>query len=253
MLKDIYLYRDVLKFLVVKDIKSTYRNSVLGYFWLILSPLSMMLIFYFVFSIIVRIKVEYYPIFLLSALLPWQFLSNSLSRSTSSLIEHAQVIKASPFPKEYIPFSVVLVYLFQLILSIPILLLFSAFYKLPIFLPILPIPLLIQFMLVLGLSLLLSCMNVFYRDTGLLLGFAMLLWFYATPIFYPISYVPSRFFPIYYLNPMVYIVSAYRTAFLGYEPPPTISFIYSLVISILFLGFGYVYFKTNEKNLVKWL
>ena len=253
MLKRIYRYRDVLRFLVVKDIKSTYRNSILGYFWLILSPLCMMLVFYAVFSIVVKIQVKHYPLFLLSALLPWQFLTNSLSRSTSSLIEYAPVLKASSFPREYIPFSAVLVYFIQLLLSLPLLFLFSIFYHVRVFPWILPVPLILQFILVTGLSFFFSSFNVFYRDAGVILNFLLLLWFYATPVFYPLSYVPPSFLRLYCLNPMVYVVSAYRTAFLGNPVPPPFSLLYATGMSIFLFMVGYLFFKHKEQGMVKWL
>lgn len=224
----------------MKDLKLRYRGAVLGYLWSLLNPVLMMIVYSVIFSYIVKIGVKNYPIYLLCALLPWSFFSTSLTAASSSVVDNSNLINKVYFPREIFPISVIFANLLHLIISMIILLVFLSFMQtksiLPIF--ILPLAIIAHVVFTMGIALLLSCLTVFYRDIKYILEIVMMIWFYATPIIYPLSMVPEKLQIFLYLNPMVWIISIYRSI-LFYGEYPAISVIlitYSFSFLIFYLG-----------------
>jgi len=223
---ELWAYRDLLINLVKRDLEVRYKRSVLGFAWSFLNPLLMMLVFAIVFQVVRPLSVRSYPLFVLCGLLPWNFLAGSLSGASRSITGNAQLIDKVYFPREILPLSAVLSnfvnYLFSLAVFIPLALLLGARFS-PWTLA-LPAVILIQLVLVAGLALLLSALNVFYRDTELVLDVALTAWFFLTPIFYELELLPNRFLGIdvwrfvYTLNPMATLVTDYRYILLYQYP-----------------------------------
>lgn len=247
--KYILSYRELIHNLTVKEFKIRYKTAVLGFLWALLNPIIMMLIFAAVFSFFIKLGIENYPIFLLIALLPWYFFSQSLSVATTSMGDNANLIKKVSFPRESIPLSIVLSNLINFLLSLIILFAFMLIFKVKITILafLLPAVILIQVILVLGVSLIASTLHIFYRDTKYIVELLLLCGFYLTPIFYPLSFVPQKFQKIYLLNPMAGIVTMYRDLLLNGSLPNTAVFVSSIFFSLLLFVIGLVMFRNKEK------
>jgi lipopolysaccharide transport system permease protein len=252
--KKLVAYRELLFSLTKKDLKVKYRGSVLGFFWSLLNPVLMMLVYSFVFSMILRQGIQEFAIFLLCALLPYNFFSNSVNYGSGSIISNANLVKKIYFPKEIIPLSIVLSNLINFLLELVVLfVVLSIFgYKFYMYLYLLPLVVLVQVLFVSGISMLISALNVFFRDLQHLITILMLVWFFATPIIYPLSMVPERFQFWMQLNPMAVFAAYYRNIFYfvkypdGMYWPPLEIILICLGITFLFFFMGYFVFKRLE-------
>lgn len=243
-------YRELLKNMVEREIKARYKQSILGYSWVILNPFFQMLVMTFVFSVIMRIPTGGvpYPIFLYAGLLPWTFFVNSISSSTNSLVSAGSLITKVYFPREIFPIATTIAKIIDLILASTVFALFLIIYHQPLTISvlwILPI-FIIQFFFTLGISFLTSAFNLFYRDIQYLMALVLLLWMYVTPVIYPVDIVPARFRFVFALNPMSVLINAYRQSILGGTAPnlPHLG-IAAGVSGITFLV-GYIIFKKLE-------
>ncbi len=244
----IFSYRELIFNLVVKDLKVRYKTATLGFLWALLNPLLMMMILSIVFSVFIKLQIEKYPLFLLAALLPWYFLSQSLSCATTSIVDNANLIRKIPFPREIIPLSVIIAQFIFFLLSLMILFIFLVIFKIGFTLLILylPLVLLVQFVFVSGISLITSALHVRYRDVKYIIEALLLCWFYLTPVFYPLSLVPQQFQRIYMLNPMACIVTIYRDVLLYGGISDFYITWYTLSVSLVFLIAGLFIFKKTE-------
>ena len=252
--KKLFRYRELLFSLTKKELKVKYRGSVLGFFWSLLNPVLMMLVYSFVFSIVMRQGIKDFAIFLICALLPFNFLSNSINYSAGSIISNANLVKKIYFPKEIIPLSIVFSNLINFLLELGVLFIILAIFRYPfyIYLYLLPLIIFIQIFLVAGFALLVSSLNVFFRDLQHLISIIMLVWFFGTPIIYQLSMVPERFKFVMQINPMTVFATFYRDIFYYvkysqnfYIPPLSIIFI-CLGLTFFFFFLGYYIFKKLE-------
>jgi len=252
-LKVLFNYRELIKNFVKRDLKVRYKNSILGFFWSLLSPLLMMIILTLAFSVILRIKVDNYPVFLLCAILPWSFHSSSLTFSAHSIIYNDPLLNKVYFPREIFPISSVISNLVNFFFALSVLFLFLAVFKIKIGLAILMLPVIIaiQSIFILGLSLLVSWSTVFFRDLEHILEVFLSFWFYVTPVIYPTSMVPDRFIHYYFLNPMVGIIKSYRNVLMYNHLPALNEILYPIIVSIVLFYVGYITFKKYEFYLVE--
>ncbi|MHB9032271.1 MAG: ABC transporter permease, partial [Anaerolineae bacterium] len=235
-LRELRSYRELLYNLVVRDLKVRYKNSVLGFLWSLLNPLLLMLVFTTVFTVMLpNLSVPKFPVFVLCALLPWNFFNTSVIGSINSIAGNGHLIKKVFFPREILPLSVVLSNFCNFVLALPVLILFLILFKVPItiWLIWLPIIMAIQIIFTTGISLIVSTINVFYRDTGIIMEVIMQAWFFLTPVVYPLEVLPEwrtvlgLAVPVrrltYILNPMASIIASYRSVLYGYVngSPPT--------------------------------
>ena len=242
-------YFELLYNLAKKDLKVRYKTAFLGFLWAILNPLLMMLVLTIIFSILFRIKTDSpYSIFVLTGLIPCTFFNLSLSSCTNSIIDNSSLIKKVYFPREIIPISIVLANLINFLLSILILFvfLFILNIKLTILILFLPVIIALQLIFIVGISLLTSSLNVYYRDIRYIVEATLLMWFYVTPVFYPVSMVPERFKVYYFLNPMAGIVSSYRELLIDGKFPEIYLFLETSFITLIFFLAGYLVFKKIE-------
>lgn len=237
-----------------REIKSRYKQSVLGYLWVILNPLFQMLVMSFAFSIIMRVPTNAasnipYSIFLYVALLPWTLFANSLSSASNVLVTNSSLITKIYFPRTILVVSTIMAKVVDFFFACSILIAFLVAYQIPISINILwIIPIfIIQQMFTLGLGLFLSAANLLYRDIQYVLGLVLTLWMYLTPIIYPVDIVPAKLKFVFQLNPMSVIVNAYRQAVLGGGMPNLTSLGIGVVVSVLTLVLGLKYFKIKEK------
>ncbi|MBC7333757.1 MAG: ABC transporter permease [Actinobacteria bacterium] len=252
--KKLFSYHELLFSLTRKELKVKYRGSALGFFWSLLNPILVMLVYSFVFSIVMRLGIKHYAIFLISVLLPFNFLSNSVNYGANSIVANGNLINKIYFPREIIPLSIVLAnltnFFFELIALFIVLGIMG--YKFYIYLHILPLVILVQFFLVSGVTLVVSSLTVFFRDLQHLIGIIMMIWFFGTPVIYPLSMVPEKFQFIMKANPMTVFSIFYRNIFYYVNYPeelqfPTLKVILMAVVVSLFVFFlGYFVFKKLE-------
>ncbi|MFH1827599.1 MAG: ABC transporter permease [bacterium] len=249
--KNLYKYRYLLYNLTAREIKSRYKQSVLGYFWVILNPLLQMFVLAFVFSFFIRIPADFnipYSVFLYSGLLPWNLFVFSLTSSTTSLIENEALLKKVYFPREIIITSTVIAKIYDFLLASTIFVGFLIYYHINIttIIFLYPIVLLIQIFFTLGLSFILSSLNLFYRDIQYLMNAVILMWFYLTPVIYPIELIPERFRFIFQLNPMSVLINAQRRTIFGGAELNYTSMIIAVLLSLFIFQVGYMIFKKLE-------
>lgn len=232
--KEIYPYREMLRNLIRKDLRMRYKGSALGFLWTFINPLLMLSIYVAVFSFIMKADIPHFPLFILTALLPWNFFSQSVTGGARSLIHHAELLKKVYFPREVIPLSVVgsnlINYLLTLIILIPALGLDGI--ALTVKLSAFPLILLTQILLILPIALLAAILTVYLRDLEHILGVLMTIGFYLTPVLFPLSLIPESYRAVFEHNPMTRIVDAYRAVFLYGQWPDFASLLWMLLILV---------------------
>ena len=246
-------YRDLLYTLTVHRIRVRYKQSILGISWAILQPLSMMIVFTLVFSLIARVPSGDVPyaLFAYVALLPWNCFSGAVSNATGSLVNHSHLITKVYFPREILPITYVFAALFDFLIATSVLAALIVYYGVPLTPKALyAIPLMaIISVLALSFSLLLSATQVRFRDIGMAMPLLLQLWMFATPILYPLSAVPERFRFFYMLNPLVSLTEAFRQAVVYAAIPDFGSMVRATLIALALLTVSYVYFKRVEETM----
>ena len=253
-LTKLWQYRDLLYTLSVHRIKVRYKQSLLGIFWAILQPLSMMLIFTFIFSIIARMPSEgapSYAIFAYTALLPWNYFSSAVSNATNSLVSHSQFVTKVYFPREILPITYVMAALFDFAVAATLLVGLMIYYHVqPTVNALYAVPIIfILSCFALAMSFFFSATQVRIRDIGVAVPLLLQLWMFATPVIYPLSAVPARLRPLYMLNPMVGVIENFRQVILRGAAPDSRSLVASAVIAMMLLGASYLYFKRVEATM----
>lgn len=257
--------RELLWGLVWKDIRVRYRYTAIGFLWAVLEPIALMLILTFVFSVVLQDKAAFakpaagtpYAVFLLCGLVFWQFFSNALNNATQSLLESANLVRKVRFTREIVPIAAMGYPLVNLLIGIVLLLGIHLILGGQLSLNILWIfPLLaIQLALCVGLGLLLSCCNVRYRDVGYMVSVALIFGFYASPIFYGISFVtdnpslPGWVVIAYQLNPMAGLITVYRQILLESAAPDLMLLVWPVLSALLSLVIGLIVFRRAAPTL----
>ena len=217
--RDIWEHRELLYFLVWRDLKARYKQTILGILWVILQPLMMTLVFTIFLGKLVRVQTGAtpYPLFLYAGLLPWTFFSNAVSSGSYSLLASSHMITKVYLPRLIIPAAAVSVRLSDFLVASLVLIVLMFYYGINIGWQTLLLPALVLelTLLALALSALLSALNVKYRDTGTALPVMLQVWMFASPIVYPRNYVPARWEWAYQINPLTGIIEGFRSAFLG--------------------------------------
>jgi len=248
-LHELWIHRELLYFLVWRDLKVRYKQTVLGASWVILQPVLTTLVFATFLGNIARVPSNGVPyiLFLYSGLLPWIYFSNAVSTSSHSLIASAHMITKVYFPRSIVPFAAVLVRLSDFLVASAILVVLMIYYGQPLKWTILITPLLILHLtlLTLGLSFWFAALNVKYRDVGTVLPVVMQLWMFASPVVYPANLVAPRWNWAYSLNPLTGIISAFRSALFGI-PLDLRSLLISAAITIALLVYAAFVFRHME-------
>jgi lipopolysaccharide transport system permease protein len=251
-LDELWEYRDLLFFLVWREIKVRYKQAFLGVAWAVIQPLLTTLIFTVIFSVMADLGSDGkpYPLFSFCGLLPWQLFAFALSESANSLVANQRVITKVYFPRIMVPLAAVCVGLADFVVSAVVLGLMMAWYRTAPTSAIWTLPLwtLLTVATAFAMGLWLSALNVRYRDVRYTLPFLTQVWLYATPIAYPISHVPAAWRPLYALNPMVGVVEGFRWALLGTEQPPVITVLISGIAIVALLVGGLFYFQRTERT-----
>ena len=248
--KSLYQYRELLKTSISKDVRGKYKNSVLGIIWSFLNPLLQIAVYAIVFPLIMKSSLPNYTVFLCCGLIPWNFFSTAISRTSFTMIENGNIIKKVFFPREILPLSVVTSEAINFVISTIIILAFVLGYGMGIskFIIFYPLVLLIQYFLLIGISFIVSSVTVYFRDLQHFISIVLQLLFYATPIVYAPDSIPVNFQWILQYNPMTYIINGYRDIFYYQQMPDFVSLLMVLVGSIILCVIGYLIFNKLQKR-----
>jgi lipopolysaccharide transport system permease protein len=251
-LGEVWRYRELLYFLVWRDLKLRVRQTVLGVAWIVLRPVLSMLMFTAVFGKLAKIPSEGlpYPIFVLAAMMPWNFFSTALASSTTSLVGSAHLISKVYFPRLIIPLASIASSFVDIAISFVLVVSLMAFYgRVPPISAAVTIPLLfgLVFLVSLGASLWLGALNVKYRDVGNAIPYFVQIWMYATPVVYPLSLVPEKYRVLMMLNPLTGVVEGFRAAIFG-TPLSRAAIAVSIVAALLSVGTGLFFFRSRERS-----
>jgi len=252
-LRDLWLYRELIFFMVWRDIKVRYKQTFLGAAWAIIQPVLTMLALYFLFDRVAKLPTDNvpYPIFSYTALLPWGLFVAALNQGSRSLTSNHNMITEVYFPKLILPVSSVLAGLVDFAVASVILVALFFYYQVtPAWnlLWVLPFFLLLAIITALGVALWLSAINVKYRDVNYVLPFLTQFWFFATPVAYSAKAISEKWQLLYSLNPMAGVVNGFRWALLGIGNGPDTGLWVSVGISVLILISGLFYFRNMEKT-----
>jgi len=225
--KRLLSYRQLLRSLVRRELRSRYKDSALGFGWSMLNPILYLVVFYLVFNIFLPGGIPFFPVFLLSGLLPWTLFSSALSSGASSVVANGPLLKKVYFPREVLPLASLGASMFHFFLQLAVLIGFLVIFRYPFLsenLLLVPIALMTEILLLVGLGLLLSAITVYLRDVQHFLELALLAWFWMTPIVYPVALVagklvPKGLFGFYLANPMTPVVLSFQRAFYNRVTP----------------------------------
>lgn len=247
---NLFQSKDLLREWTARNIRARYQQSALGWLWAIIQPAAQVAMFAIIFTLILPVDTGDTPYILFAyvAMVPWTFLATSLPDMSNSLVENMSLVTKIYFPREVLPIAAMLARLMDFGVAAILVAFLLLFFRVPLF-PLgwlfLPTILAVQLVLMLGLGLAGAALNVFYRDVRSLLVLGLQLWFYASPVIYPVSLVPEWLRPFYSLNPMVGVITAYRNVLLeGRLPDP--SFGIAALISLVVFLLGYWFFKRVE-------
>ena len=248
--KKLYDYREMLKTSIKKDIGGKYKNSFLGVLWSFVNPLLQIIVYAIIFPLIMKNDIPNYVVFMVCGLIPWNYFSTVINRSSFTMIENGNIIKKVYFPREILPISVVTSETVTFLISSILILLFTFGYGLEITINIIfyPLVLLVQYIMLLGISLIVSSVTVYFRDLQHFIGVLLQLFFYATPIVYAVDVIPANFQWILKFNPMTYIIEGYRDIFWQPQMPDVSNLLIVLAIGIVLCIVGYLIFNKLQKR-----
>lgn len=250
-LNELYAYRQMIFSLVKRDLRGRYKGSVLGFLWTFLNPLFQLIVYTLVFSVIMRMGIEKYYLFLFVGLVPWLFFSTCLTTGSSCILIQQDMVKKIYFPREVLPISFVISQFINMLLTfiiIFIVVIFSGVGINPIALLYLPIIMVIEFILALGITMLSSALTVYFRDLEYILGIISMAWMYLTPIIYSQDTVPKEIKPIFGTNPMAPIIIAYRDILYYKHVPKLSTLLQALLFGISILIVGFICFKKLKRQ-----
>ena len=251
-LRDLWYYRDLLYFLIWRDIKVRYAQSVLGVGWAVIQPVFLMIVFTLVFGRLARLDSDGapYAIFSYVALVPWTYFSNALTDSTTSLVQNSALITKVYFPRIILPLSAILSKLIDFAIALILVIVLLVWYETVPNVGVAVIPLLVLLMILTaaGLGIWLASLAIQYRDIKYALTFIIQMLMFASPVVYPLNMVPERYQFLYSLNPMVGVIEGFRSAFLTTNPMPWNPIAIGFCVAIALLVAGTFYFRRSEES-----
>lgn len=251
LFRDTYRYRELIWALALKELKIRYKRSFLGFLWALLNPLLQMIVLALVFSTVMRIPIPHYAVFLISVLLPWTFFSQSLSYAADSIVGNADLIKKVRVPKIVFPVAALTSNMINFLLSMISLVFIVLVLRHPFYVTwlYLPVPLLALTMITLGATFFFAALNVYFRDVSHILQILLQIWFYVTPIIYPIEMF-GKYQWLFKLNPLIFALNGFRMGvYAGHLPTPQ-SILMSFVCGLTALIIGYAIFRRNQDQFV---
>ncbi len=251
--KEIYAYREMIVSLVRRDLKGRYKGSVLGFLWTFLNPLLQLAVYTMVFSTIMRAGIENYYLFLFVALIPWIFFSTALTGGAGCILAQQDMVKKIYFPREVLPVAYVTSQFVNMLLSfiviICVLVVSGHGFNIKAVL-CLPVIMVVEYMLALGFTMVMSALTVYIRDLEYILGILAMAWQFLTPIMYTVEQAPEKIHWIFSMNPMTYIIIAYRDILYYGKMPKLETLLSAAVLGVLMLTVGWIVFCRLQRRFV---
>lgn len=255
-LKGLYQYRDLLKQLVVRDVKLKYRRSILGYLWSVLNPLMTMMVLVIVFSNLFRFDIPNFPVYLITGSTLFGFMSEATTMAIASITGNAALLKKTYVPKYVFTLARVTSSLVNMLFSMTAIIIVVLITKVQItpYILLAPLVLVEVYLFSLGLGIFLAAASVFFRDLQYLWGIFITMWMYLTPIFYPITIIPGKYrFWYYWLNPMTGYISQFRDIVLYGQMPDVYSVYAGFMIAFIALLVGAYTFYRSQDNFILYI
>lgn len=249
MLHELVEYRELLIAMTRRDLLLRYKQTIMGFAWALLMPVTYMIVFSMIFTRVVPLETGVpYPIFAYTGLLPWNLFGSSLRFAVNSLVTNRTLITKVYFPREILPFSVILVSLVDFAVATIVLAVMMVYYAIPItwFILLVPIVLLIQVVFTAAITLIISMGNLFFRDVKYVIEIVITLWMFATSVVYPVERVGGTLGKVLALNPMTPIINAYRALVLEGRVPDPGPFAYAAGVSVVLLVVSWIAFHRSE-------
>jgi ABC-type polysaccharide/polyol phosphate export permease len=257
-LRHIYLQKDLLKQLVLREVRGRYAGSSIGFYWSVINPLIMLVVYTYIFSAILKIRlgdepgITDYGLYLFCGFLPWNAFQETVQRSTTVILDNASLIKNLSFPSKVLPLSIGLNALIHQLIGIAILVavvgILLGFFPIHIW-AVVPL-MAFQLMFALGLGFILCTLHVYLRDTSQFVGVFLQIWMFGTPLFYPEKMIPGEFRFLVDFNPMAYIVRMFRDIFLKNGLPSLCDAAVFATVAVAFLLIGYAVYTRNFNRFV---
>ena len=248
---NIYEYRDMIYSLVRRELRGRYKGSVLGFLWTYINPLCQVIVYSAVFSIIFKVNIEKFYLYLIIGMMPWTFFNSSVQGGATSIRAQSDMIKKIYFPREVIPISYVTSTFVNMLLSFIIVFLavLTAMWGFnPIALLYLPLIMVIEYLLALGIAFIVSAVTVYFRDLEQIIGVLMMAWIYLTPIMYDVDYIPEQLRTIFFMNPMTPIICVYHEILYSKQIPTTEYLAQSGLVAVAVFVIGFIVFGKLDRN-----
>ncbi len=251
--RSIIYQRDLLRELVLREMRMQYKHSFMGFTWSLLNPLLHLLVFYFIFRVVLTLDMQRFSSHVFIGLLVWNWLQGGLTQAANAITGNRELVRRPGFNLAILPVVTNITHMMNFIFSLPVLLIILLIEDAHFGPQLLALPLLIglQFFLILGFSYLVASTNVLFRDTQHLLNVLLRLFFFLTPIFYEASMLPDRFARWYRLNPLVDVVGAYRAALMGDRPLDWGALLWPALVAAIFCAVGYALFRRVNYRFVE--
>lgn len=257
-LRKIYIQRGLIRNFVVRDLRTRYIGSFMGFFWSVIHPIVLLVSYTFVFSVIFGQRpmpdsgTTSFPLFLFCSILPWLFFSDTLQRSSTVVIDNANLVTKTMFPSEILPLTILLAGLVNHLIGFAILLgiLFFTLGKVSIYILLVPVYFLLLMLFTLGISWLVASLNVFVRDISQVLSVILTFWFWFTPIFYSPDRFPAKLAFLVRWNPLAHVVTGYRDCLLRMRMPNLKILALLAVGSCLVFAAGGLFFRKTKREFV---
>ncbi len=257
-LRKLYLQRDLIRNFVVRDLKSRYIGSFMGFFWSVIHPIVLLISYTFVFSVILGVRplpdsgTTSFPLFLFCSILPWLFFQDTLQRASTVIIDNANLVSKTLFPTEILPLTVMLAGLVNHLIGFAILLgvILFTLGKVSAYIFLVPVYFLFLMLFTLGMSWLVASLNVFVRDVSQVLGVILTFWFWFTPIFYSPERFPRQLSFLVRFNPLAHVVAAYRDCLLRMQMPDLRVLAALAAVSLLVFVAGGLFFRHTKREFV---
>lgn len=250
-LKELYTYREMIFSLVRRDLKGRYKGSVLGFLWTFLNPLLQLAVYTMVFSTIMRAGIKDYYLFLFVALVPWIFFSTSLTGGAGCILAQQDLVKKIYFPREVLPVAYVTGQFVNMLLSFCVIFLVLFFAGRPVHpaaAVCLPFIMSVEYVLALGFAMVMSAVTVYIRDLEYILGILTMAWQFLTPVMYSVDQIPLKIRWIFTVNPMTYVITAYRDVLYNGKMPRLETLLSALCIGLVMLTAGWSVFWHLQKR-----
>ncbi len=243
-------YQEFLKTSIRKEIRGKYKKSYLGILWSFLAPLLMILVYAIIFPIILKSPEKNYTVFLMTAMIPWNYFTTTVTQGSFVMIANGNILKKVYFPREILPISVVTSGLINFLISCIIIFIFLFFTGIgfSVYLLFFPIYAIIEYFFILGVVLILSAVTVYLRDIEHIIGVILQALFYGTPIVYSMSSIPAEYEWIFKLNPMAYVVQGFRDILYYQKMPDMMGLLIISMITIVILIIGFRVFDKLQRN-----